>query len=83
MKGNIAKDYGDLIRDIWKGRSRTIAPLRLRVKIILVKKFLTHFKKSLSENSGRLVNTLRDSMVISNTMLRSFWHSCSTVFTKI
>ncbi|XP_046459200.1 ubiquitin carboxyl-terminal hydrolase 32-like isoform X2 [Daphnia pulex] len=30
MKGNIAKDYGDLIRDIWKGRSRTIAPLRLR-----------------------------------------------------
>lgn len=31
MKGNIAKDYGDLIRDIWKGKSRTIAPLRLRV----------------------------------------------------
>ncbi|KZS03438.1 Uncharacterized protein APZ42_033875 [Daphnia magna] len=30
MKGNIAKDYGDLIRDIWKGKSRTIAPLRLR-----------------------------------------------------
>ena len=31
MKGNIAKDYGELVRDIWKGRSRTIAPLRLRV----------------------------------------------------
>ena len=32
MKGNIAKDYGDLVRDIWKGKSRTIAPLRLRVR---------------------------------------------------
>lgn len=35
MKGNIAKDYGELVRDIWKGRSRTIAPLRLRVNNIL------------------------------------------------
>ena len=34
MKGNIAKDYGELVRDIWKGRSRTIAPLRLRVNSI-------------------------------------------------
>jgi len=35
MKGNIAKDYGDLVRDIWKGKSRTIAPLRLRVSTTL------------------------------------------------
>lgn len=39
MKGNIAKDYGDLVRDIWKGRSRTIAPLRLRVTCLKLETF--------------------------------------------
>jgi ubiquitin C-terminal hydrolase len=36
MKGNIAKDYGDLhlVRDIWRGKSRTIGPLRLRVLVL-------------------------------------------------
>lgn len=30
MKGHIAKRYGDLIRDIWSGTCKTVAPLKLR-----------------------------------------------------
>jgi len=43
MKGNIAKDYGDLVRDMWKGRSRTIAPLRLRVEHFKMNYSTEHF----------------------------------------
>jgi len=31
MKGCIAKRYGDLIHEIWRGTAKTIAPLKLRV----------------------------------------------------
>lgn len=34
MKGCIAKRYGDLIHEIWRGTAKTIAPLKLRVKIL-------------------------------------------------
>ena len=30
MKGHIAKRYGDLVRDMWAGETRTIAPIKLR-----------------------------------------------------
>ena len=30
MKGHIAKRYGDLVRDMWSGDTRTIAPIKLR-----------------------------------------------------
>ena len=31
MKGHIAQCYGDLIKDMWSGSSKTTAPLKLRV----------------------------------------------------
>lgn len=34
MKGCIAKRYGDLIHEIWRGTAKTIAPLKLRVNTI-------------------------------------------------
>ncbi|CAG0879349.1 unnamed protein product [Cyprideis torosa] len=30
MKGDVAKSFGDLIRDMWSERSRTIAPIKIR-----------------------------------------------------
>ena len=30
MKGHIAKRYGDLVRDMWSGKTRTIAPIKFR-----------------------------------------------------
>ena len=33
MKGHIAKRYGDLVRDMWSGDTRTIAPIKLRYTI--------------------------------------------------
>lgn len=33
MKGCIAKRYGDLIHEIWRGTAKTIAPLKLRVNL--------------------------------------------------
>lgn len=34
MKGCIAKRYGDLIHEIWRGTAKTIAPLKLRVNYL-------------------------------------------------
>lgn len=31
MKGHIAQRYGELVKDLWSGTSKTIAPLKLRV----------------------------------------------------
>ena len=31
MKGHIAQRYGELVKDLWSGSSKTIAPLKLRV----------------------------------------------------
>jgi ubiquitin carboxyl-terminal hydrolase 6/32 len=50
MKGNIAKDYGDLVRDIWKGKSRTIAPLRLRVRVMTLDRDLNNLTCYFYEN---------------------------------
>lgn len=32
MKGHIARRYGDLVEDLWSGSSRSLAPLKLRVR---------------------------------------------------
>ena len=32
MKGHIARRYGDLTQDLWSGSSRSLAPLKLRVR---------------------------------------------------
>ena len=34
MKGHIAQRYGELIKDLWSGTSRAVAPLKLRVSEI-------------------------------------------------
>ena len=34
MKGHIAQRYGELVKDLWSGSSKTLAPLRLRVGIL-------------------------------------------------
>jgi hypothetical protein len=31
MKGHIAQRYGDLVKDMWSGTTKTTAPLKLRV----------------------------------------------------
>ena len=31
MKGHIAQRYGDLVKDLWSGTAKSIAPLKLRV----------------------------------------------------
>lgn len=41
MKGHIAQRYGDLIKDIWSGTARSIAPLKLRVTYSHFLKFWT------------------------------------------
>ena len=33
MKGHIAQRYGELVRDLWSGMAKTVAPLKLRVGI--------------------------------------------------
>lgn len=30
-QGNIAQRYGDLVKDLWSGTAKSIAPLKLRV----------------------------------------------------
>ena len=35
MKGHIAKRYGELIKDLWAGNAKSIAPLKLRVSILV------------------------------------------------
>lgn len=34
MKGHIAQRYGDLVKDMWSGTTKTTAPLKLRVSIV-------------------------------------------------
>jgi len=41
MKGCIAKRYGDLIHEIWRGTAKTIAPLKLRVNKVYL--YLAYF----------------------------------------
>ncbi len=31
MKGHVAQRYGDLVKDLWAGTAKSIAPLKLRV----------------------------------------------------
>ena len=31
MKGHIAQRYGELVKDLWSGTAKSIAPLKLRV----------------------------------------------------
>ena len=34
MKGHIAKRYGELIKDLWAGNAKSVAPLKLRVSTL-------------------------------------------------
>jgi hypothetical protein len=36
MKGHIAQRYGELVKDLWSGSSKTLAPLKLRVGICVL-----------------------------------------------
>ena len=32
MKGHVAQRYGELVKDLWSGTNRSLAPLKLRVR---------------------------------------------------
>ena len=34
MKGHIAQRYGELVKDMWSGSTKTTAPLKLRVMLM-------------------------------------------------
>lgn len=75
MKGCIAKRYGDLIHEIWRGTAKTIAPLKLRVTYL----YLILIFKKLSINSlifliysGQLENMLHVLMVFNNMILKNY-----------
>ncbi len=36
MKGHIAQRYGELVKDLWAGTSKSIAPLKFRVSDVLL-----------------------------------------------
>lgn len=33
MKGHMARQYGNLMQELWAGGARTVAPLKLRVSL--------------------------------------------------
>lgn len=57
MKGHIAKRYGDLIHEIWSGTARTIAPIKLRV-MLLVQYIYLHLWIVLSGAQSNLYLTI-------------------------
>ncbi|XP_046386606.1 ubiquitin carboxyl-terminal hydrolase 32 isoform X1 [Ischnura elegans] len=59
MKGHIAKRYGDLIRDIWSGTAKTIAPLKLRWTI---GKYAPRFNGFQQHDSQELLAFLLDGL---------------------
>ena len=59
MKGHIAKRYGDLVRDIWSGETRTIAPIKLRWTI---GKYQAAFSSFQQQDSQELLAFLLDGL---------------------
>ena len=49
MKGHIAKRYGDLVRDMWSGDHRTIAPIKLRWTMGKYKECFSSFQQQDSQ----------------------------------
>ena len=35
MKGHLAQRYGELVKDLWAGTSKSIAPLKFRVSLLI------------------------------------------------
>ncbi|XP_022251040.1 ubiquitin carboxyl-terminal hydrolase 32-like [Limulus polyphemus] len=59
MKGHMAKRYGDLVRDLWSGTSRTIAPVKLRWTI---GKYAPRFNGFQQHDSQELLAFLLDGL---------------------
>ena len=36
MKGHMARQYGALVHEIWDGDAKTVAPIKLRVRLVFV-----------------------------------------------
>ena len=34
MKGHVAQRYGELVKELWSGQTRSLAPLKLRVRLL-------------------------------------------------
>lgn len=59
MKGHMAKRYGDLVRDLWSGTSKTIAPVKLRWTI---GKYAPRFNGFQQHDSQELLAFLLDGL---------------------
>ncbi|KAK6968759.1 Ubiquitin carboxyl-terminal hydrolase 32, partial [Biomphalaria glabrata] len=59
MKGHIAQRYGELIKDIWSGTSKTVAPLKLRWTI---GKYAPRFNGFQQHDSQELLSFLLDGL---------------------
>ena len=53
MKGHIAKRYGDLVRDMWSGQNRTIAPIKLRWTMGKYKECFSSFQQQDSQEVSK------------------------------
>ena len=59
MKGHIAKRYGDLVRDIWTGDNRTVAPIKLRWTMGKYKECFSSFQQ---QDSQEFLSVLLDGL---------------------
>ncbi|XP_071094049.1 ubiquitin carboxyl-terminal hydrolase 32-like isoform X1 [Haliotis cracherodii] len=59
MKGHIAQRYGDLVKELWSGTTRTIAPLKLRWTI---GKYAPRFNGFQQHDSQELLSFLLDGL---------------------
>lgn len=59
MKGHIAQRYGELVKDLWSGSSKTIAPLKLRWTI---GKYAPRFNGFQQQDSQELLSFLLDGL---------------------
>ncbi|XP_062601497.1 ubiquitin carboxyl-terminal hydrolase 32-like isoform X2 [Saccostrea cucullata] len=59
MKGHIAQRYGELVKDLWSGTSKTIAPLKLRWTI---GKYAPRFNGFQQHDSQELLSFLLDGL---------------------
>merc|ERR1719361_1261378 len=59
MKGHIAKRFGDLVREMWEGSSRTVAPIKLRWTI---GRYATNFSGFQQQDSQEFLAFLLDGL---------------------
>ncbi|XP_022103734.1 ubiquitin carboxyl-terminal hydrolase 32-like isoform X2 [Acanthaster planci] len=59
MKGHVAKRYGDLIRELWAGNAKSVAPLKLRWTIA---KYAPRFNGFQQQDSQELLAFLLDGL---------------------